>query len=70
MLFRSPHPKPLPEGSFSEISPEAAGAVRDVDSEGDVVTPDVPDVPEITDDLSTGGPDEGPAGAAGAQPQP
>lgn len=61
----TPRPKPLPKGTFSEISPEAAEAVRDVET--DTITPDVPDVPEITDDLSTGG-DEGPAG--GAQPAP
>ncbi|HKM24015.1 MAG TPA: ATP-dependent Clp protease ATP-binding subunit, partial [Corynebacterium sp.] len=57
----TPRPKPLPKGTFSEISPEAAEAVRDVET--DTITPDVPDVPEITDDLSTGG-DEGPAGGA------
>ncbi|MDO5670448.1 MAG: ATP-dependent Clp protease ATP-binding subunit [Corynebacterium sp.] len=65
----TPRPKPLPEGTFSEISPEAAEAVRDVEVEADSITPDVPDVPEITDDLSTG-PDEGPAGAGSAQPAP
>ncbi|MDO5513040.1 ATP-dependent Clp protease ATP-binding subunit, partial [Corynebacterium sp.] len=63
----TPRPKPLPEGTFSEISPEAAEAVRDVEADPDTITPDVPDVPEITDDLSTD-PDEGPAG--GAQPAP
>jgi len=60
----TPRPKPLPKGTFSEISPEAAEAVRDVET--DTITPDVPDVPEITDDLSTGG-DEGPAAAAEPQ---
>ncbi|MCS5479633.1 ATP-dependent Clp protease ATP-binding subunit [Corynebacterium sp. YIM 101645] len=60
----TPRPKPLPEGTFSEMSPEAAEAIRDV--EEDTV---IPDVPEITDDLSTAGTDEGPAGAGGAQPQ-
>ncbi|HHU66623.1 AAA family ATPase, partial [Corynebacterium sp.] len=63
----TPRPKPLPKGTFSEISPEAAEAVRDVET--DTITPDVPDVPEITDDLSTGS-DEGPAGATGAEPAP
>jgi ATP-dependent Clp protease ATP-binding subunit ClpC len=60
----TPRPKPLPEGTFSEMSPEAAEAIRDV--EEDTV---IPDVPEITDDLSTAGTDEGPAGAGGTQPQ-
>ncbi len=64
----TPRPKPLPEGTFSEISPEAAEAVRDVEADPETITPDVPDVPEITDDLSTG-PDEGPAGGAAPAPQ-
>jgi ATP-dependent Clp protease ATP-binding subunit ClpC len=63
----TPRPKPLPEGTFSEMSPEAAEAVRDV--EADTIAADVPDVPEITDDLFTEGLDEGPAGAGSSQPQ-
>ena len=65
----TPRPKPLPEGTFSEISPEAAEAVREVETDPDTITPDVPDVPEITDDLSAPGPDEGPAGGAAPAPQ-
>jgi len=42
--------------------------VRDVEADPETITPDVPDVPEITDDLSTG-PDEGPAGGAAPAPQ-
>jgi len=49
------------------MSPEAAEAVRDV--EADTIAADVPDVPEITDDLFTEGLDEGPAGAGSSQPQ-
>ena len=65
----TPRPKPLPEGSFSEISPEAAEAVRAVENaedDSEVLTPDVPT------DLGTPGegPDDGPAPAGGAQPQP
>ena len=65
----TPRPKPLPEGTFSEISPEAAEAVRDVENaedDSEVLTPDVPT------DLGTPdeGPDDGPAPAGGAQPQP
>ena len=63
----TPRPKPLPEGTFSEMSPEAAEAVRDV--EADTIAADVPDVPEITDDLFAEGLDEGPAGAGSSQPQ-
>ncbi|GAB2510224.1 ATP-dependent Clp protease ATP-binding subunit ClpC1 [Corynebacterium atrinae] len=62
----TPRPKPLPEGTFSEISPEAAEAIREVET--DLVVADTPDT--VPDDLSEVGsnPDEGPQG--GAQPQP
>lgn len=62
----TPRPKPLPEGTFSEISPEAAEAIREVET--DLVVSDTPDT--IPDDLSEVGSntDEGPQG--GAQPQP
>lgn len=43
----APRPKPLPEGQFSELSVEAAEAVKDVDSASDG---DVPETDRITDE--------------------
>ena len=78
----TPRPKPLPEGAFSEISPEAADSVREVDLEdedgtdtdGDNPEDDQPD--DLTPDVLAGGEsgsdddsDGGPAGGAAPQPQ-
>ncbi|MDR7330282.1 ATP-dependent Clp protease ATP-binding subunit [Corynebacterium guangdongense] len=62
----TPRPKPLPEGAFSEISPEAVESVRDVeapDTESVTVTPDV--LPESP----AGDEGEGPAAGGASQPQ-
>ncbi|AIT61838.1 ATP-dependent Clp protease ATP-binding subunit [Corynebacterium doosanense] len=79
-LTFTPRPKPLPEGTFSETSPEAAETVRDIEPSAgpDTVTPDVPTT-SGTDGAVDQDPrssrdwddwdDEGPA-AGGAQPQP
>lgn len=79
-LTFTPRPKPLPEGTFSETSPEAAETVRDIEPSAgpDTVTPDVPTTsgtdgamdqdPRSSSDWDDWD-DEGPA-AGGAQPQP
>lgn len=43
----SPRPKPLPDGEFSEMSVEAAEAVKEVDSASD---DDVPETDRVTDE--------------------
>ncbi|MGP6174605.1 ATP-dependent Clp protease ATP-binding subunit [Corynebacterium sp. A21] len=43
----TPRPKPLPAGEFSELSVEAAAAVKDVDSAADG---DVPETDRVTDE--------------------
>lgn len=73
----TPRPKPLPEGTFSEISPEAADSVREVEAEdedGADTDGDQPD--DLTPDVLAGGEsgsgddsDGGPAGGAAPQPQ-
>lgn len=75
----TPRPKPLPEGTFSEISPEAVESVREVDLEDEDGTDDTPedDQPDdLTPDVLAGGEsgsdddsDGGPAGGAAPQPQ-
>ncbi|HZK32588.1 MAG TPA: ATP-dependent Clp protease ATP-binding subunit [Corynebacterium sp.] len=63
----TPRPRPLPEGTFAEVSPEAEESIREINPGQDTLGDELD---TLTSDVLSGGEDsEGPAGGAAPQPQ-